>query len=270
MAPRHVRQLAMLPDPRAQMIGSAIGAALTPGLAADEKMWIDRIEELRRLLTASNDEIVVVDYGAGARPGSSSPEEMVRGKPTTYRVGDFALVSMSPRQALLLFQLLRRLKPRTCLELGTAMGVSAAYQGAALELNGMGRLISLEGAPNLAELARRNLHDLGITVVTIRVGRFVDSLPAALQELTPLEFAFVDGHHDRDATIGYFLQLLPHLTDDAVVVFDDINWSRGMRDAWRAVREHARVPLSVELGKVGLVVVGPPRGERAAVRIPFG
>ena len=268
LASREVRRLAADPDAKAQAIARALQLTLSPSLEAAELARIDRIEHLRRILEASNDEIVVIDYGAGSPTDDLSPEAMAQGRAVTYRLRDLAtLVSMPRRWALLLFQLVRQLQPQTCLELGTAMGISAAYQAAALELNGSGRLISLEGAPDVAEIARRNLRALDLTAATVVVGRFADSLPSALETLGPLEYALVDGHHDRDATIEYFLQLLPSLTDDAVVVFDDIDWSSGMREAWQVIREHGSVRLSVDTRKLGLTVVGPNRGAQNAFRV---
>jgi predicted O-methyltransferase YrrM len=80
----------------------------------------------------------------------------------------------------------------------------------------------------------------------------------------------VDGHHDRDATIGYFNALLPRLAEDAVLVFDDIDWSAGMRDAWRVIRQDGRIRLAVDLAKLGVVVVGGRQeGARALTMHPW-
>ena len=37
--------------------------------------------------------------------------------------------------------------------------------------------------------------------------------------------AFIDGHHDREATLGYFEHVLARSHEGTVLVFDDIHWS---------------------------------------------
>jgi hypothetical protein len=56
------------------------------------------------------------------------------------------------------------------------------------------------------------------------------------------------------------------------VVFDDIQWSAGMKAAWAAIRRNERVHLSVDLGSMGVVSVGddgPPRHFEIAFDVPF-
>src|SRR5215204_1409803 len=71
-------------------------------------------------------------------------------------LGPFAKVSKSGRSGQLLFRLVREFAPTSCLELGTCIGVSAAFQAAALELNGAGHLLTLERKPMLVEAARNH------------------------------------------------------------------------------------------------------------------
>lgn len=46
------------------------------------------------------------------------------------------------------------------------------------------------------------------------------------------------------------------VSDEAIVVFDDISWSPGMRGAWSEIEEDKRVVVSVDLGVVGIVLIG--------------
>ena len=52
-------------------------------------------------------------------------------------------------------RLVRELRPHSCLELGTGVGVSAGYQAAAMELNGVGRLLTLDGSADGRRSRRR-------------------------------------------------------------------------------------------------------------------
>jgi hypothetical protein len=92
--------------------------------------------------------------------------------------------------------------------------------------------------------------------VQVVPGLFRNTLDDVLLASGPIGLAFVDGHHDEVATQEYFEQLLPHLEDPAVVVFDDIAWSEGMAAAWQALRRHPAVRLAVDIDKVGVCLVG--------------
>jgi predicted O-methyltransferase YrrM len=153
--------------------------------------------------------------------------------------------------------------------MGTAVGISAAYQAAALRLNGGGRFATLEGAPTLAEIARANLGELGLDTVDVVVGRFGATLPSVLAARRPLDYVFVDGHHDGEATVAYFEQLLPHLAPRAYLVFDDVAWSDGMRRAWERIALDPRVSMVVDLGAIGVAVVDAARPAPRRYRIPL-
>jgi predicted O-methyltransferase YrrM len=154
-----------------------------------------------------------------------------------------------------LFKLVRESRPRLCLELGTNMGISAAYQASALRLNGDGELLTIEGSASRAELARRHLAGLGLTNVRVTTGRFDDVLPVILDESGPVDFAFIDGHHDEAATRRYFDLIVSAATPSALVVLDDISWSDGMKRAWGALHSDSRVALSVDLRVIGLCLL---------------
>ena len=86
--------------------------------------------------------------------------------------------------------------------------------------------------------------------------RFQDVLDKVLNESRPVDFAFIDGHHDENATMRYFDQLIPFLANQGVVlVFDDISWSPGMKKAWKKIKVDERVKFSVDLRKVGICLM---------------
>lgn len=131
----------------ADSITHAIRATLKRRLTKEEANWINRIEHLRAELKASTQQITRTDYGAG-NPGSNRTQaQMQRGVEVTDKLGSICqTLSKPPFWCLLLFMLIRAVRPVSCIEIGTAVGISAAYQGAALRLNEHGGLVTLEGA----------------------------------------------------------------------------------------------------------------------------
>ena len=75
-----------------------------------------------------------------------------------------------------------------------------------------------------------------------------------LNKLSQVDFAYIDGNHTKEATINYFNLLLPKCNENTVLIFDDINWSEGMREAWQHIKTHERVKLSIDLFFIGIVL----------------
>ncbi|MBK9512170.1 MAG: hypothetical protein IPO05_00750 [Flavobacteriales bacterium] len=64
---------------------------------------------------------------------------------------------------------------------------------------------------------------------------------------------FLDGHHAKEPTLEYFDLCLQRSHNDTVLVLDDIHWSRGMEEAWIAIKGHPRVTVTIDLYSMGLV-----------------
>jgi predicted O-methyltransferase YrrM len=157
---------------------------------------------------------------------------------------------------LLLFCLVRELRPATAMELGIGFGFSGCYQAAALELNGGGRLVALDQEPELVEIARENVAALDLADrVEIRMGPIGETLPGAAAAAAPIDFAYIDAEHTESATVWNFEELLPHLAPGAVVVVDDIRMDAGMRRAWMRVRHDRRIGAELSLRRLGIAVL---------------
>ncbi|MGH7517850.1 MAG: O-methyltransferase [Gemmatimonadales bacterium] len=231
------------------------------GTAAERDCW-KPIERRRAELLASADVIPFPEYGAGTLwPGAT---------PGTRRVDELTRVASKPRRwGEVLFHLVRTVQPRVALELGTCVGVSGAYQAAALKLNGAGTLLTFEGAEAAARIAGQGFRALGLDHhVKQIVGPFAETLPGVLQTIDPIGYAFIDGHHEEVATLTYYRALVAHLDQRALLVFDDIRWSEGMTRAWRTIAEDPAVTVSVDCGSVGICLRDPtaPAG-RYRVRV---
>jgi predicted O-methyltransferase YrrM len=247
---------------------AAVRRALSGRPSADESAWIARIEAVRQQLVASPEPLEVIDLGAGPahRFDTGDAESRPAATPTTRTLAGVTSSSTRPRWAYLLFRLVRELRPGAVLELGACVGVSAAYQAAALELNANGRLVTLEGAPVLAARAATTLNDLGLSGrATVVEGPFAGTLDTALADMPPVGLAFVDGHHVESATLDYTERILRAAADEAVIVFDDIRWSPGMRRAWAAIAADPRFALTVDLRRFGIAVVSASAPTRPTV-----
>ena len=125
-------------------VGLAFASTRQKKLSPEEALMVNRIEALRTRLASSSSRVAVQDHGMGP---SGEDKPAAAGNTVTREVSEVCRVSsFSSKWSLLLFRLIRELRPDVCLELGTSLGISAAYQAAALQINGNGTLVSLEGS----------------------------------------------------------------------------------------------------------------------------
>jgi predicted O-methyltransferase YrrM len=216
----------------------ALEALVTGEVTMEEQAWFDRIERLRAGLLSSTETV------------------RFQTREKDVPVGDICLdASVTPDWGRFLFRLVRETKPSMCLELGTSLALSASYQAAALDLNGKGRLVTVEVSEPLSLIASANLHRLGASRAEVRLGRFQDVLEPLLSEIAPIDFAFIDGNHLEDRTIEYFERIAPCAGVGALLIFDDIGWSNGMERAWRTIQSSAKIANSADLGRLGICVI---------------
>ena len=241
---------------------AAVGRALVAVIRRQQDPAMEQIEKRRASLQESKEVVEVPDYGAGSPDDTRSAEDMLAGRMVQEVVGEACMnYSKEPLWAELLFHLVRQMRPLSGIEMGACMGISGAYQAAAMKANGTGKLISMEGSPSFAKIASQTLESVGLAAcASVVVGRFTDTLPGVLEKATPVDYCFIDGHHDEHATLAYFDQVMPHTSAEATLVFDDIRWSPGMFRAWERIRSDRRVTSSFDCGKCGICLTGGSPG----------
>ena len=213
------------------------------------KVFIDKkrnaefllIEKRRKILLKNSNFVEVIDLGAGSKQLHSNKRT----------IKSIAKSSLSPKKdAQFLFRLARLFNVQTILEMGTSLGISGAYLALS---NPNAKLITLEGAPSIAELAKQTFEECVVTNAEVLVGNFIDTLPIALQKLQKIDMAFIDGNHQKQATLDYFEQIMPFCNEHSILIFDDIYWSEGMSEAWQHIKEDNRVSITIDICKLGIV-----------------
>jgi predicted O-methyltransferase YrrM len=240
--------LATRRDRVARAAARALGTAALGRVTAEERSWIAKIEARRRQLTS---ERAVTEPSFDPNPDQPRPW-WGAGEPVPVGTAA-AVMSLPPVWCLLLMRLVRTLRPRSCLELGTGVGISGAYQAAALELNGAGRLTTMEGAAEWAEIAQRGFAELGLGRVETVVGPIAEKLADVRSR--PFDHVLVDSEHTEEAMLEAFEMLLSDLSAEAVVVFDDIDFYEGSRRAWSRIKRHPNVSAAVGARRLGIAIV---------------
>ena len=201
----------------------------------------DEIESLRKKLLRDERTINIKDYGAGSTINASP----------TRKLKDIARNSAkAEKYGQLMFRLIQKFKPETLLELGTSLGISTIYQASAVPKS---KLITMEGCPETAAVAKENFEKLKLDNVEIVVGNFDKTLSSTLNTITKLDYAFFDGNHRKAPTLDYFRKCLAKVNNDSVFIFDDIHWSDEMKEAWEEIKANPSVTVTIDLFFVGLV-----------------
>lgn len=216
----------------------------------------DKVSDLRQQLSADYAELDIKDFGAGSGKNNNlkrSVASIVRNaaKPEKY--------------GRLLYRMVKHYNAQQIIELGTSLGLSAAYMG----LPGTGRIITMEGADAIAEKAIDNFKQLGLTNVQLVKGNFDDTLSGVLNTVKKTDFVFIDGNHRMEPTLRYFNQVIPFLTDNAILVFDDIHWSAEMEQAWAEIKKHSSVTCTINLFFIGIVTLNPSIRQQQHFSIRF-
>lgn len=219
-------------------------------LTAEDIAIFNDIERRREKIIAEARPLVYRDYGAGNPEIKRSASEMYAGVLVESSTAQNCRIGLKGEWAQWMYTQLKRYHPRKVLELGTNCGFSAIYMAKASPES---EIHTLEGAEAIAEVAKENLRILNCTNVIQHIGRFQDILEDTLCSMREVDFAFIDGHHDGEATVDYFTQIKPYLSSGAVVVFDDIHWSEGMEKGWEIIKNDPQILSSDDFGKLGVV-----------------
>jgi predicted O-methyltransferase YrrM len=204
-----------------------------------------RIEALRQEMLTSAAVVEVDDLGAGSS-GLNGKERKIK---------DIARRSLkSPKYAQLLFRIADHYQPENILELGTSLGITTSYLASA---NSHAKVHTLEGAPEVAGVAKANFRKLGLSNISAITGNFDDTLVPVLQQMGTVDLAFIDGNHRKAPTLKYVDQLKAYTGERSIVILDDIHWSREMEEAWAVVSQDTSVTCSIDLFFIGILFYNP-------------
>ena len=179
--------------------------------------------------------------------GASGKNKIQRKKPVRF----FAKNHAQPfRISNIIFRLINQYQYKNTIELGTSIGMGAI----AIALANSNQLITIEGAPEIAEHAQQNFNKIKTaSKITLLQGDIDEQLPNAINLIKQVDMALIDGNHTYEATINYFNTILPATNATSLLVFDDIYWSAGMKKAWEEIKQHPSVTVTVDLFFIGLV-----------------
>ena len=194
--------------------------------------------ELRQLLPehynyliGQNRKIKVEDYGAGSRVFKSEQ----RGIDQIAKVA-----GMNRKTQELMASVIGYFKPQRMLELGTSLGKGTVAMHIG---HPEGNITTVERCPNTLAEAVKGFEKFGFENITAVNALFTDFLN---EDDQTWDFVYLDGGHTKDFTLFTFEQLLPKLHNDSLLLLDDIYWSKEMTEAWKQIKDHPKVTVTID------------------------
>jgi hypothetical protein len=117
-----------------------------------------------------------------------------------------------------LYGLIRILKPMQVLETGTNIGVSTMYMALAMQDNGGGNIITVEGYKQPFERAMRHFELAGLTEYVTQVGGMSTSIDLARMRVRP-DFMWLDT--ELDIRFKELVMFYPFLTPGGFIAIHD-------------------------------------------------
>jgi predicted O-methyltransferase YrrM len=200
-----------------------------------------RVEAQRRKMLSDKRMLAITDFGAGSSQGSNDQRS----------IGSIAASAVKPKKyGQVLYRMVKKYRPSTILELGTSLGITSSYLALG---NPQAKMITMEGSGEIVPVAKNNFRELGLERIELIQGDFQQTLPGVLSRFSSFDFVFVDGNHRKEPTLNYFSQLLLKTSQETILVFDDIHWSREMEEAWGIIKSHPSVKCAIDLFFIGII-----------------
>jgi predicted O-methyltransferase YrrM len=213
----------------------------------------DALKGIRRKLEGDHRTIHVTDFGSGS----------LKMKTSSRKISDIARISTTPEKYSRLYsRILRHYNCTNILELGTSLGINAIYLARA---NEVGNVTTIEGCHEIALIAKHLFEENNVKDIQLIEGNIDHALPAFLDSVEKIDFAFIDANHRFEPTITYVDLILKKIHMNSILVLDDIHYSGEMEQAWRTLQGHKKVCTTIDLYRCGLIFFNPSLTKQNAV-----
>lgn len=203
------------------------------------------IEAVRHRLLRCSDQVAISNLGSPSRVSTRA----TRSVRSVARHG-----LSSPKFGRLLYRLATYNSSKYLLELGTSLGITTLYLATARP---SASVYTLEGGEEIANRAEEVFREQNHANIHLVRGNIDHTLSELLQRMPRVDFAYLDANHRYAPTVAYFEQVVAKTNARSIVVVDDIYWSGEMQRAWRHIRQHPAVTLTIDLFDAGLVFFTP-------------
>lgn len=177
-------------------------------------------EEPKSVLVTSDLHDYLVENG---RPPDAIQRRLIA---ETEALGPIAGMQISPEQGALMEMIVRLLKPRVIVEVGTFTGYSALCMARGLSPGG--RLVACDINQEWTSIAQRYWEEAGVAdLIELRLGPAVETLGEMADDLA-IELAFIDA--DKTNYANYYDAILRRMPSGGLILVDNVLWSGAVVD----------------------------------------
>lgn len=198
----------------------------------------DLWDQVSQELLNSDQVLQVNDVGAGSKVFKSQ-------KRSVSKIAKH--VSISRKRAQLMMRIVDYLHIQNALELGTSIGLGSI----SIAASGQTQLKTVEACPATSNFANHLFKRCKLPIINVQSA--FDEYIRTIASEARFDLIYLDGHHDGKATLQYVEDLLPFTHNDSVLILDDIHWSPSMEMAWKAIKNHPEVRVTIDTFQWGLV-----------------
>ncbi len=198
----------------------------------------------REPILKSEEFIQMTDRGEGSQRFETSKRKV---KDVAKNAG------MRLHQSQLMNKIINYFNIKNSLELGTSVGLGSL----SMSVNKPQNVVdTVEVCPNTFKYARNHFLNLNLNNIKINNTDFQSFINKIPKNKT-YDLIYLDGHHQKDATLHYFSKLKKHIHHNSIIILDDIYWSKGMQEAWQSICKEEDVKVSIDLYFWGIIFFKP-------------
>lgn len=202
------------------------------------------LKKARKTVFESVEKTAITDFGAGSQRFSTAER-------TVSQIAKNA--GMPWHQSKLISKIIAYFNIKNALELGTSVGLGSIAMACK---NPELRLDTVEACTNTCAIANQHFKNLNLKNISVQhtdFKTFLNDLPKG----KTYDLIYLDGHHDKQATLDYYELIKPHMHNETIFILDDIYWSKGMQEAWQRICRDNDVKLSLDLYFWGIIFFKP-------------
>jgi len=143
-------------------------------------------------------------------------------------------------EKMILYTEIKKRKPQIVVEIGTHRGLTTLYMAHALWENGKGMIHTCDPNPEWYQEGNFCKFEEFKDIIKFHLIKGKD-LP---KDIAPIDFLFIDGFHEKEFVLEELRELMPRLSENAVVYFHDTLGSNVSCDPLGAAKEFG---LEVEI-----------------------
>lgn len=160
-----------------------------------------------------------------------------------------SIETMRPVLGGVVQKIIQTFKVETVLELGTSVGVGTMFLASSIN----GSVTTIDCNKPVLDFAQKKIYQAGVGNVFF----VCDKIDSFLSRNTEkFDLIYIDGDHTADSMRRQYEYLLKSVNERYIIIFDDINYSKEMSDAWKFISKTSADSLVLNLFRWGMIFHG--------------